>query len=226
VLAQNGAAVNGLDVAFRVDGGPLHSATPCGSGCYGALTTASRPRAVSVRVRSTTVTFRLPERWPAPRADALVRRAARAFRSLRTLTFEERLASGPRYAIQTRFEIVAPDRLRYRIERGASAVVIGARRWDRSPGGKWTLSPQAPLRLPQPPWSDDFTNAHLLGSGRVDGRPVWRVSLRDPTTPAWFQLAIDKRTFRTLELRMTAAAHFMHERYSGFDAPLQIRPPR
>jgi hypothetical protein len=43
--------------------------------------------------------------------------------------------------------------------------------------------------------------------------------------PAFFTVWIAKATGRTLELRMTAAAHFMHHRYGPFDAPEQIRAP-
>jgi non-ribosomal peptide synthetase component F len=48
----------------------------------------------------------------------------------------------------------------------------------------------------------------------------------NPTTPAWFTASIDRRTYQTLRLRMTAAAHFMQHRYVEFDRPLAIRPPR
>ena len=62
-------------------------------------------------------------------------------------------------------------------------------------------------------------------TGRVGGRPVEIASFYDPALPAWFELSIDPRTGRLLALQMTAQAHFMRHRYSGFDAPLQIVPP-
>jgi hypothetical protein len=65
----------------------------------------------------------------------------------------------------------------------------------------------------------------LLGSGTVGGRPVWRVSFVDPSVPAWYTVSIDKRTYRTLALQMTAPAHFMRQAYSGFDEPVSIVPP-
>src|SRR5205807_1259000 len=96
-----------------------------------------------------------PPRGPsASRAPALPRpgeRAARVFGSLRSLVIDERLASNPRTVIRTRFEIVAPDRLAYRIVGGQQAVVVGGRRWDRSPNGRWQPSQQSPLRLPAAP---------------------------------------------------------------------------
>ena len=104
--------------------------------------------------------------------------------------------------------------------------MIGNRRWDQArPGAAWTRSQQAPLRLPQPAWGDRAENAHVLGTGRVDGRPVWVVSFVNPTVPAWFTTWIDRDTYRTLRLRMTAASHFMFHRYVEFDRPVKIVPP-
>jgi len=47
----------------------------------------------------------------------------------------------------------------------------------------------------------------------------------NPSTPAWFTVAIDRATYRPLRLRMTAAAHFMTHRYLEFNRPLTIEPP-
>jgi hypothetical protein len=86
-------------------------------------------------------------------------------------------------------------------------------------------SPQTPLVQPTPTWGSAPARAALLGTGTVAGRPVWRISFVDPSVPAWYTASIDKRTRRTLELEMTAPAHFMRHVYSGFDVPLAIEPP-
>jgi len=52
------------------------------------------------------------------------------------------------------------------------------------------------------------------------------VSFFDPRTPAWFEATVEKRTGHTLELRMLAAAHFMHDVYRSFDHAPAIVPPR
>jgi hypothetical protein len=54
---------------------------------------------------------------------------------------------------------------------------------------------------------------------------VWRISPHeivfvDPSIPAYFHLR------GRAELRMTAAAHFMVDRYVRFNAPRAIYPPR
>lgn len=224
VLSPDGGPLSGLKVSFRA-GSRVVQARPCGEGCYAA----PAPRASRVEVRpsgSRPVVFRVPA--SAPKAAAIVARASRVTRSLRSLVYVESLRSGPTGGLLTTWRLKAPDEVDYRIRGGADAVVIGERRWDRDrPGAKWRRSQQLPrLRVPLPAWGSVATNARLLGTGRVGGRPVWVVSFANPTTPAWFTAWIDRESYRTLRLRMTAAAHFMFHRYLEFDRPLRIVPPK
>jgi hypothetical protein len=172
------------------------------------------------------VTFDLGESWPPPPGAAIVRRAAGVFRDLRTLASREDLESRPGNRVVSHWTFAAPDRLTYRIEGGAEAVVIGPRRWDRTTAdGAWEASPQTPLTQPVAPWRR-VRDARLLGTETLDGKPVQVVSFLDPSVPAWFTIRVDPDTGRTLAVGMTAAAHFMTERYSRFDEPLVIEPPR
>ncbi len=225
VLGSSGDPASGLALSFRVGAVSL-AARSCGPGCYAASAPRGAIRRVQVVLPGGGATFRIP---PAPQpAAAIVARAARVFRGLRSLVYVESLRSSPKPGLLTTWRVKAPNEVTYDIRRGASAVIIGRTRWDRdSPGAPWRRSQQIPaLDVPQPTWGDVATNAHVLGTGRVDGRPVWIVSFANPTTPAWFTASIDRRTYRTLRLRMTAAAHFMRHRYVAFDRPLVIRPPR
>jgi hypothetical protein len=139
----------------------------------------------------------------------------------------ESLRSGPTGGIVTTWRLEAPDRLSYQIHGRAAAVVIGRKRWDQArPGAKWAASESTLLQVPGPTWGSDPMDAQVLGSSTVRGRPVWIVSFVTPSVPAWFTAWIDKRTYRTLQLKMTAAAHFMFHRYTQFNAPLNIAPPR
>ena len=52
------------------------------------------------------------------------------------------------------------------------------------------------------------------------------VSFFAPAIPTWFTIDVDRRTWRTLQLEMIGAAHFIHHRYTGFDAPTRVEPPR
>jgi copper transport protein len=216
ILSPNGFGFDGLPVQFAA-GGRVATGASCGAGCYSASLAAPRARAVDVVVSGRRIRFPV---YSAPPAAGLVIRAGRVFNSLRSLVYEESLASSPRNRVVTRFEIVAPDRLAYRIKGGQQAVVIGAHRWDRSPGGRWVPSAQSSLHLPAAPWS-------IIRDARLIGRTprLWRVAFLDPTVPAWFEITLDRRTLRTLDVHMTATAHFMHDRYLRFNSPLKIAPP-
>ena len=166
-----------------------------------------------------TAIFTLPRSWrPAPE---LVRRATRAFDRASSVIFDETLSSQPGTLVRTTWKLVAPNRFSYAIRDGPAGIVIGARRWDRVPGGAWQPSPQTPLPQPRTTWGPSPTNAYLLEAG-----PRFEVvSFFDPRLYAWFTLVIDRKTFRPHEMRMATAAHFMRHRYLAFNSPVRIRPP-
>jgi hypothetical protein len=227
VLGPRGVGVSGLTVVFTVDGAPARG-TPCGPGCYRAtLAATGRPSTVSLELRGSAATrwqVPIPASWPPRNANALVARAGRVWRSLHSLSFRESLASGTGHVVRSTWQLQAPDRLAYQIRGGWAAVIVGDRRWDRSPRGRWVPSPQTPLTQPVPFWAS-VRDAHVLGAASVHGRPAWRVSFFDPDTPAWFDIALDRKTLRTLELRMVATAHFMHDVYGSFNTAPAIQPP-
>jgi hypothetical protein len=229
VVGPQGTGVRGLRVRLAAGGREATPASPCGAGCYQAvLTLRTIPRVLRVVVerpsRTTTWKVSLPAPWPARDASALVARAARVWRHLRSLSYVDRLSSDPAHTIVSHWRIVAPDRLAYEIEGGGRAVIIGRQRWDRSGAAGWAKSSALRLHQPKPFWVG-ATDAHVVGSGRIGRHPVWRVSFFDPKTPGWFLVSIDKRTARTLDARMRATAHFMHDTYGQFNAPLKIIPP-
>jgi hypothetical protein len=215
VVGPQGRGVDGLHVSVgRV------AATTCGPGCYRA--TLPRSRALDVRVSRTRWLVQLPSPWPPRDASALVVRAAAVWRSLRTLAFYDRLASDPAHAVVSTWRAVAPDRLAYNVQGGYEAVIIGGRRWDRAPHGRWVESPQSlPVSQPSPVWVS-AQNAHVVG----ETPGTWRITFYDPRTPAWFAITVEKRTAHTVDLRMTTTAHFMHEKYGPFDAPIAVVPPK
>jgi copper transport protein len=209
VLGQNGLGVNGLRV--RIDGGP---AGHCGAGCYER--DGTRRQNIVVVISGRRLVFQIPLRAPA--ASGLVRRATRAFRRLRSVSYVERLASSPRNKLVTTFTLEAPNRLRYRIHGGARATVIGTKRWDGC-----TRSTTSQLPQPIPIWGlGPVANAHVLDRARSK----LLVSFLVPGVPAWFEAWFDRRTLRPRTLDMTATAHFMHHTYYGFNAPRQIFPPK
>jgi hypothetical protein len=234
VLGPDGSGVSGLDARLTLTAGGAEATGKghaCCPGCYEATLTRAtgRPSAATVnladRTRNESATFALLKPWPPPPATKLVSQTAAAYRGLRTLVTHERLASDPTHAVSTVYEAVAPNRLHFTITNGTETIIIGNRRWDKGLGHPWSGSRQAPIHSILPYWVTTPVDPYLLGSDSVGGHAVWVVSFGTPQVPAWFTIWIDKKTHRTLELRMTAAGHFMHHRYGPFNAPLTINPP-
>ena len=229
VLDGDGRGVSGLRLAFSVRG-ELHVATACGAGCYRATARLSgSPGAVLVSGATRTGwRVALPDKWPPRDGAPVMARAGRVWRSLRSVAYVEHLAADPTNRQTSDWRVAAPDRVAYSIRGGGGdGIVIGGRRWDRSsPSERWVESQQtAPLTQPVPFWVA-VSDAHILRSVRSAGRAAWLVSFFDPRTPAWFEVTVEKRTGYTLELRMLAAAHFMHDVYRSFDRAPAIVPPR
>ena len=205
LLGQEGTGVSGREV--KIDGRP---ASECGSGCYRG---SAGGGPVRVAIGRQTVNFDVPSR--APDGTRLLRDVTRTFRAVRTAVFDEHLASSATDAINTRFTLVAPNRLAYQTQGGPSAIVIGARRWDRSAAGKpFVESPQTPLDVLQPYWTT-VSNVHEVAPGVL--------TFLDRSLPAWFRMQVSERLPHVIH--MTAAAHFMTERYVGFDKPVDVSPP-
>ena len=218
VLSPAGGGLSGLVV--HIDGA---LADACGSGCYTAVGVAPG-RIVSVEVEGfgprQQASFAVP--LDAAPADALVRRARIVYRDLRSVSYRERLASDVTHALVAHWILEKPNRVEYSIAGGAQGIVIGERRWDReTPAARWVESPQSLLPQPATQWTH-ATNAHVLGQTPT----TTTVSFVDSTIPAWFTVVFDRRTLRPHELHMTAAAHFMVDRYLSFNAQRAIRPPR
>jgi hypothetical protein len=226
VLSGEGPGVPGLDVSLRA-GGRTTALPACGAGCYQAEAPAAGLKGrVEVMLGAQSYPFVLPASLRLPPGEAIVARAGRVWRALRTLVWHERLAASPTDALYTVYRAVAPDELAYTIRGHSSAIIIGHLRWDRAGlAGRWVRSVQDPsIRQPVPFWSG-ASDARVLGSAVASGRDVWVVSFFDPAAPAWFEARIDRATGRTLVLRMVAVAHFMHHLYGPFNAPFRLSPP-
>jgi hypothetical protein len=229
VLGPKGGGALGLTVVFTLRGESVR-AVVCGPGCYRAeLATSRRPEAIEVAVQRGSRTTRwrvvLPERWPPPDARTLIARASRLWRSLTSLSFDERLASDSHAPEQSRWSVQAPDRVAYQVKHGWAGIIIGDRRWDRPPGGShWVASHQTPVTQPVPSWVS-AVDAHVLGVRAIHGRATWVISFFDPGTPGWFEIALDQKTLHALEVHMITTRHFMSDVYSAFNATKAIRSP-
>jgi len=207
IIGPDATGVDDRDV--RVNG---VAATQCGSGCYRAPSPGTG--ALRVSVGGHTLTFDIAS--TAPDATAILKRITRAYRASRTIVFDETLASSPTNAQTTRFTVVAPHNLSYQTRGGGpAAIVIGTRRWDRSVSNSpWQPTSQTPIDVTAPYWTQP-TNAHLVGPNTI--------TFVDRRIPAFFRLTF--KGSRPTVSHMTAAAHFMTDRYVGFDVPAEVSPP-
>lgn len=230
VLGQSGYGVDRLSVALSAankQGSRTAKAVSCGHGCYTARLPLKDPRQFAVTLvgngASHALRFRVPGAWPPGPGTPFLRQATRVFDGLRSVQLVERLSSGPGRTLNTHWQLLAPDSLRYDISGTGSGIVIGRHRWDR-------LGPQAPWKesqtviLPQPtaPWGKEWRDVRVLNVTPKQLTASWV----DPSVPAWFTATFDRATARAINMRMTAAAHFMRHRYFGYNAPVRIAPPQ
>ena len=218
------------DVAVAVDSQAVEPLADCGWNCVAADAPVLQgdPSFVGVELRRSgrrpaRVAIALPARRP-PSGASLYRAVQRRMGAFRTVRVDERLGNGTS-SIRTRFAFRAPDRMRYRINTGVKAVVIGGRRWDWA-GGRWQAVPTEPIRSPAYVWAGARL-PRFLGRERLDGRNVRLLSVfrNEPRFPAWFRLAVDDHD-RVVRADMLSVGHFMVERLARFGEPVTIVPPR
>jgi hypothetical protein len=229
VIGGDGGGVDGLDVeliAGTATSGASNTARPCGHGCYTTSLPVRAPTRFAVNIAGAgafrSVAFPLPGRWAPETGTAFLARATRTFHAQRSVLFVERLSSGLGHTIVTTWKLETPNKLEYAIRGGAGGIVIGGNRWDRpKPGAPWKESTSTLLPQPVSPWGTRVANAYVLR------RTAQRMTLSwlDPGVPAWFTGTFDRATARPIELRMTAAAHFMQHRYLAFNRGVRIVPP-
>jgi copper transport protein len=217
VISPAGGGLNGLDV--RLNGRETAS---CGQGCY--RTDDPPGKTVDVAIDRFGPTLRASFQAPVSPTDgaATLRRVATRYKALRSVFFLETLASSPKDSVTALWRVERPDRVAYQVPGGPSGIVVGAKRWDRDrPDAPWQASPQERLHQPTPGWTES-RNAHVI----ADNGDAKTLTFMDPATPAYFTLTVDAKTLLPRELRMTAASHFMVDRYVRFNAPRAIYPPR
>jgi hypothetical protein len=231
VFASSGGGATGLHPRFTITGRDGNTSTavgtPCAAGCYEAdLPISGIPkRAVVSFANDSRVTFAPPSHGPSAEALALVDEAAAEYKQIRSMVTHERLASSPTRVAYTTYYAVAPNRLRFVVRGEDESIIIGNRRWDRTLGGRWQESAQTPVDPITPYWAPLVQDATILGNATLDGQPVAVVSFADPQTPGFFTIWVNRTTHRTLELSMTAAAHFMHHTYGEFNSAISVQPP-
>jgi hypothetical protein len=216
VLSPAGGGLSGL--AVHLDG---KQATPCGHGCYRVEQAPGSSVAVEIDRFGPTLhsTFDVPA--GAQPGAALLRKVEVRYRTLHSVFYLERLASSPSQVVNALWRLEGPNRLAYQIPGGAEGIVIGDRRWDRAKSdAAWQESAQTQLPQPATQWSS-IANVHVVAADAE----TKTLTFVDPVTPAFFEVVVDAHTLLPRSVRMTAAAHFMVDRYVRFNAPRAIYPP-
>lgn len=229
IINGQGAGVDGLDVeliAGTAASGASSRGLTCGRGCYTTSIPVRAPTRFAVNIAGAgpfrSVAFPLQGRWAPTSGAAFLARATQAFRALRTVLYVERLSSGPGHTIVTTWKLEAPNSVEYVISGGAGGIVIGRTRWDHlRAGAPWAESTSTLLPQPVPSWSVRVANAYVLH--RTSSRVT--ISWLDRDSRAWFTGTFDRATARPIEVRMTAPAHFMRQRYLAFNRGVRIVPP-
>jgi len=169
-----------------------------------------------------------PPRASDPAAQALLDRARRATRALRGWRETEQLTDGKGNVVVADYDLVPPNRLRYRTSAGNEAVIIGTTRYTRTGPGDWERDtlPQA-LTLEGPLLYMRDAERVMLGRrdrcGPEDCQVVlWQLSGGSASFAAW----IGTSSGRVHRLLMVAGAHYMTLRAGDFNAPITIAPPR
>jgi hypothetical protein len=180
--------------------------------------------------RSTTFPLLLGEERPStsdPAAMALLEEARRATRALRAWRETEQLTDGKGNVVVADYDLVPPDRLRYRTSAGTEAVIIGTRRFTRVGGGRWEVDtlPQAVAVEGPLLYMRGAERVALGRRERCDGEECQVVLWDLPGGSASFAAWVGATSGRVHRLLMVATAHYMTLRSRDFNAPVVINPP-
>ena len=220
------------ETVTAVIGGTTRELTACGSSCWTTTVNLAGGEQVGIRVPGAhggAASFALPS-LPAPDASALVTSASTWMNALRSYQVDE-MFSG----IHSTYAFAVPHQMWLRMWLSGTprdTLWLGTSLYKRtSPTAAWTAPVSAvPVPVPYVAWKpfEPAANATLIGLDTLDGVPVRKVSFfgghgTDPE-PVWFTLWLD-RSGRVLRSQMWAPNHFMDDRYSGFDQPVNMPHP-
>jgi copper transport protein len=206
---------------------------PCGMACLWTALDLSGKERIRVRVGGSDgglATFDLP-RLPAPDGGHLFGELEQRMHTLVSYRLDEALDSGTS-TIRTSYACRAPDECRTRSSGGFQSVWIGGTLYlKRAPGAGWIVQPDnSPFQVSSFLWDyvpDRIVDPRIVGAARIGAVDTTILSFYGPLNgaPYWFRLWID-HTGLVRQAEMRGYAHFMDQRYSGFDVPITIAPPK
>jgi copper transport protein len=218
-------------VANLIVGTATRPLTSCGDTCRQAPATLRGGETLDVDVLNPEggrASFIVPT-LPAPLGDALITRMQQRMRQLHSYQLTETLSSGAAPVVST-YTAEAPNRLSATVNGSFQTIFIGTTQYNReSPSQPWTVTTGVPeIAVPSFVWDyfAPLTDAHIVGHESLGGVPTTEVSGfgNKQGTALWFHFWIDGDGL-VRQVRMTAAGHFMVDRYEGLDVPVQIGAP-
>jgi putative copper export protein len=227
--------IHAVPARIEIRGG---RAQGCGTGCATfSVPAGERSLRLIVRLGRRVAVATIPIAWvPSGTGEAqrILHASIAAVGRLRSWQIDEQLTSGLGGGpARSHYRIAGRDRydVAYRSAGFGETIAIGPRVWVLEPDRSWQESVGRPIDTRElMPWWTHRTAVRLLGIKTGHGRPVADIALADLQRPAreipfWFRLRVDLRTMLPLSMRMITAAHFMDQRYYGFELPVRIHPP-
>jgi len=154
----------------------------------------------------------------------MLARADAAMNALTSLVEEQALRDDAGNQIDVVFTYAAPDRLRYQVASGATAIQIGPDDYQLAPDDSWIKNRRGvPFAWP------NFFYGQVAEGARLDGEES--LAGADATIVAFsyggfdFRFWIDTSSYRILRLSMEGPNHHMLSTYSDFDSAAAIERP-
>jgi hypothetical protein len=146
-------------------------------------------------------------------------KADAAMNALKSLVEKQIVRDTAGNQLRVRFEFNAPDRMRYAIENGPTAIQIGEADYQQKPDGTWFANRRGvPFVWPQ------YAYATVAEQARVTDIGVLKVV--DFTWNGFdFKLFVDPKTNRIAQYSLTDGARTVEGAYSDFDAAPTIAAP-
>jgi copper transport protein len=209
---------------------------PCSSGSVGCWEISGKPAGgrltAMISDSDGTREVSVPAVWREGgnrKARAVLARAQRAMRRLRSAQMRESVTSGLGQTVRTHYRFKAPDRMEYLTNGGAHLIAIRKTSWESVHGAPYKRSP---FGGPGPEggvqfaqffrWTIFGNSVRWLGA---NSREI-HIAFFDQASPIWYRLTINRATDRVLREQMIAQGHFMTRRWFDFNEPVQITPPR
>ncbi len=151
-------------------------------------------------------------------------RADASMNALTSMVEKQSLRDDAGNRLDVVFTYAAPDRMRYQIVNGATAIQIGSDDYQLAPDGGWIRNKRAiPFAWPK------FDYGPIAGEARIEGEE--QIGESAATVVAFryggFELRvwIDQKTDRIVKLAMDGPNHHMESVYGEFDSAPPIEQP-